>query len=225
MLILRNEVNDTGPIYTETDPTGFPVEPFNTASNLIFLFILIYWGVRVYRSPGKQPFLAFVLPVLAVGFIGGTIFHATRSHEIWLLMDWVPILVLCFAAVIYFVNKITHKWYWRLTLALLIIGLSLGVRALPIPEKVSHTIGYVITAITLLLPLFLYMRKTQWSNWRPVLWAVLCFMIALGFRFFDRRQDFLEIGTHWLWHIFGGLAVFYLLTFIYRDQKKLQTAS
>ena len=87
--------NDSGPIYLETTQGGFPVEPFNTFSNTIFLLLIIYWSLRVYRNPGQHKFLAWVLPVIGVSYIGGTVYHATRSHEFWLRLDWMPIMLLC----------------------------------------------------------------------------------------------------------------------------------
>jgi len=29
------------------------------------------------------------------------------------------------------------------------------------------------------------------------------------------------MGTHWLWHTFGGIAVFFLLYYIYKDEQEL----
>ena len=54
--------NDTGPIYKETIAGRFPVEPFNTYSNLIFLFIVIYFGIRIYKEPKNQWFLMITIP-------------------------------------------------------------------------------------------------------------------------------------------------------------------
>ena len=129
--------NDSGPIYKETLEGGFPVEPWNTASNLIFLFILIYWSLKVYPMASRHLFLAWSLPVLLIGYIGGTMFHGTRSHEAWLLMDWVPIMVLCMAAVVHFIFKITRRWMQRLGILILIFAVSFGVRTLPLPPKIS----------------------------------------------------------------------------------------
>ncbi|MGA8854131.1 MAG: hypothetical protein WB492_08135, partial [Christiangramia sp.] len=78
---------DSGPIYQETLAGRLPVEPFNTYSNIFFLIIIIYFSLRVYRDYKNHRFLAWSLPVLFLGFIGGTVYHATRSHDIWMYMD------------------------------------------------------------------------------------------------------------------------------------------
>ena len=92
LALLSGFPKDSGPVYRETIEGRLPVEPFNTASNFLFLAIIIYFVWKIRRNHRQHLFLAFILPVLFIGFIGGTLYHATRSHEIWLLLDWVPIL-------------------------------------------------------------------------------------------------------------------------------------
>ena len=111
--------NDSGPIYRETLMGRLPVEPWNTWSNLVFLFVVIFWALRAYREPRTHLFLAGALPVLFIGFVGGTVFHGTRSHEVWLLMDWVPIVLLCTACMVLFARRAGLAWPWLLVLFLL----------------------------------------------------------------------------------------------------------
>lgn len=209
--------NDSGPIYLETLDGRWPVEPFNTYSNLIFLFIILYWGVRVYRHPKTHLFLAGVLPVIAISYIGGTIYHATRSHEFWLRLDWMPIMFLCGALVIYFIFKVVRAWWQRLLLIFLLLGTSFMLRILPIPDGWRISLGYVITAGTILLPLVGYLLKTQGKNAVLVIMAFAIFSVAILFRSIDKRQSFFPMGTHWLWHFFGGIAVHFLIAYIFKD--------
>lgn len=218
-MVVQHFPNDTGPVYAETLAGRFPVEPFNTLSNLVFLFILVYWGVRVYKQPGEHRFLAWCLPVLGIGWVGGTLFHATRSHEVWLLMDWVPILLLCFAAVVYFIFKLIKPVKYRLLVFGSILALSAGMRWLPVPAGYHITIDYIISAATVLTPLIWYLKVTNWVHGEWIAGAVISFCIAILFRFLDSRQDFMEIGTHWLWHLFGGVSVFLIFKYIYEDKK------
>lgn len=218
-MVIQHFPNDTGPLYAETLAGRFPVEPFNTLSNLIFFFTLVYWGVRVYKKPEDHRFLAYALPVLAVGWLGGTVYHATRSHEIWLLMDWVPILLLCFAAVLYFIFKLIRPLKYRLLVLAAVMLFSLGLRWLPVPGEYMLTIDYAISAITVLTPIIWYLKRTDWVHGSWVLAAVICFGIALVFRYLDARQQLLDIGTHWLWHLFGGISVFMMFKYIYEDKR------
>lgn len=209
--------NDSGPIYQETIEGRLPVEPFNTFSNLVFLILLIYFGVRVYKNPKQHVFLAFVLPMIAISYIGGTIFHATRSHEIWLLLDWVPIMLLSVAAVIYFVFKIEKRWFFRLLLVVGIFALQFSARLLAVPPKMRISIGYTITAITMLTPIFWYLYTIRWKNLNLIVFTLTSFIIAITFRTLDSQLVLLPMGTHWLWHLFGGVTVFFLIDFIYKD--------
>lgn len=211
--------NDSGPIYKETIAGRFPVEPFNTGSNLIFLFIVVYFGIKMYKSPQKHPFLLWILPIIGIAFVGGTIYHATRSAEIWLLMDWVPIMVASLAGVIYFIIKWTDNWLQRIILAAIIIGAFFSLRALPLPLHLRLSFGYIITALAIATPIVGYLHKTKWHNASDVVYAFSIFALAVLFRFMDKNMDlaFFWMGTHWLWHLFGGIAVFFLIRYIYKD--------
>ncbi len=225
MLVNFEEVlklpNDTGPIYRETFMGRLPVEPFNTFSNLIFLLIILYFSIRVFKNIKQHVFLTICIPILAIGFIGGTMYHGTRSHEAWLFMDWVPIMILCMAAVFYFVFKLFSSWWARALFLIIIFTVSFTVRQLPIPSYIRISLGYVITAITVLLPIFLYLIKTKGYNKKLILLAVLSFVIAVSFRSLDKILDteILYMGTHWLWHLFGGISVFFLMQYIYQDNQ------
>ena len=98
-------IGDFGPTYFETNLDRFPVEPFNTYSNLIFLFILLFFCWRTRGDFRSFPASVLALPILCVGFVGGTLFHATRSYPLWLYMDFVPIALLVVLASLYFWNR------------------------------------------------------------------------------------------------------------------------
>ncbi|MDT0691872.1 ceramidase domain-containing protein [Salegentibacter sp. F188] len=218
LVTLLSFPNDSGPIYQETIEGRFPVEPFNTFSNLFFLFFAIYFGRKVYPDYREQKFLAFSIPVLIIGFIGGTIYHATRSHEIWLILDWLPILLLCLAVSVFFIFKSTSGLWQRLFLAIIVLVLVFGVRYVPF-GRYQESMNYVGTALGLLLPIILYLFETNFRHFLQVLFALLSFCIAISFRAMDKHMDELEMGTHWLWHTFGALSVFFLMEYIYRTQE------
>jgi hemolysin III len=209
--------NDSGPIYLETVEGRLPVEPFNTYSNLVFLVLLVYWGTKIYKNPKQHLFLAWVLPVIAISYVGGTIYHATRSHEFWLKLDWMPIMLLCAALVIYFTFKLVQVWWGRALLIVLLLGASFLLRILPIPGSWRISLGYIITAITILLPLVWYLVRTQGENLVLVILSFAIFGIAIFFRSIDLTQTFFPMGTHWLWHFFGGVAVHFLIAYIFKD--------
>jgi len=161
--------------------------------------------------------LAWVFPIIFISYIGGTIYHATRSAEVWLLLDWVPIMLLCLALVIYFIFKIVNKWWHRLLFIAVIFTLSFGLRVMEIPQGLRISIGYTITALTIFVPLIWYLIKTKWKNVALIILAFGIFALAIYFRSIDLTQEFFSMGTHWLWHFFGGIAVHFLIAYIFRD--------
>lgn len=217
--------NDSGPIYQETIEGRFPVEPFNTFSNLIFIVTLIYFGRKIFKNPIQHPFFLFAIPVIFISWIGGTMFHGTRSHEFWLVLDWLPIMIVCLGGIVYFLGKIEKVWWKRVLLFLGILGLSIVPRLLPIPNTYRISFGYFITALTVVGPFVWYAFKTHWKNAKLILFGFLIFALAVTFRTLDNLvvkgslDPVLPMGTHWLWHTFGGVAVFFLLHYIYKDRE------
>lgn len=209
--------NDSGPIYQETIAGRIPVEPFNTYSNLLFLAIIIYFILKIYKQPKSHVFLWISIPIIFVSWIGGTVFHATRSHQMWLIMDWLPIMLVCLAGIVYFIGKIRKKWWQRILIFLGIFLITSLPRFVNLPSNYRISVGYVFTGIGVLTPFFWYAYKQQWRHVRLLLLGLFFFAIAVGFRTLDYTIVLLPMGTHWLWHIFGGVAVFFLLLYIYKD--------
>ncbi|CAL2087306.1 Ceramidase [Tenacibaculum sp. 190524A02b] len=219
--LLQKFPNDSGPIYQETIEGRLPVEPFNTFSNLIFIAILIYFGRKIAKNPKQHPFFLFAIPVIFISWIGGTMFHGTRSHEFWLVLDWLPIMIVCLGGIVYFIGKITKKWGQRILLFLSFLLLSILPRMLPLPKEYRISFGYVVTAVTVITPFIWYAYRTQWKNIQFIIYGFVIFGGAVLFRTLDNLVVLLPMGTHWLWHTFGGVAVFFLLYYIYQDKKEL----
>ncbi|MCB0360512.1 MAG: hypothetical protein KDD44_12775, partial [Bdellovibrionales bacterium] len=78
---------DGGPIYAETELSRLVVEPWSTVSNFALLLVLAFFIDRMRRAMRYPPFLVVLLILLASSFVGGTIYHATRSSRVWLLLD------------------------------------------------------------------------------------------------------------------------------------------
>jgi hemolysin III len=210
-------VQDSGPIYEETIEGRFPVEPWNTFSNLVFLYLVIWLSYKVYKSSKKHLYLKACLPIILIGYIGGTVYHATRSAEIWLLMDWVPIMLLCLSTSIYFVFRLRSSLVVKIGLIGLILLIVFGIRALPLLPGLRTSLGYTATALSVLLPLFIFGYQTRWNYFTNVTIAIICFALAVIFRSIDKLPivDFLYMGTHWLWHLLGGVASFFVLRYVF----------
>jgi hypothetical protein len=216
---------DFGPIYAETEMGRFPVEPWNTASNLVFLLVLIVFARRTALDRRRYPFLVPGLLVLAVGFVGGTVYHATRSHNVWLLLDFLPILILTGAASIYFWCAVVANRYLAiaLCLALLLSGRLLRVY-LELPKNLGITLSYLGAALAILIPAALHAQRCGREHRRFLGWATIFFALALTCRYVDKGagMTWLPMGTHFLWHILGGMSVWALLHYIARIEEDAQ---
>lgn len=219
----RIPVGDSGPIYQETVLGRLPVEPFNTASNLVFLFVIVYWTIKIYPNFHKFRFMTYFLITLSIGYIGGTIYHATRSHEIWLLMDWVPIFILSVSGVVYFFRKLGVHWLVMSVLVIFPFALMFVLENIPsLPRSMKNLIEYSSLALVVLLPIFFYLRKTNWLFKGRILIGLLLFCVAIFCRTIDDTElsrAFFPMGTHFLWHTFGALAVHSIISYVYLVKK------
>ena len=209
---------DHGPIYTESirGLGGFPVEPWNTYSNVVFLICILYWGHKTRWSFRKHPFIMCVLPGLGIGLIGGTIYHATRANFIFLAMDFVPIIILGLATSIYFWNKVYRRMVPAISTVIVLLFLPRLFTAHLEPVFLRIGIGYGLLGLNIVLPIFLTVRQNRRES-LVLLGAVISFIVALAFRQLDTgvNQPLFPMGSHFLWHIFGGLSVFFIIQITY----------
>ncbi len=215
---------DRGPIYFETVIGRFPVEPWNTVSNLLFLALIIYWFARVRGDFAAHRFIAYSLPVLLIGWAGGTVYHATRSHNVWLFLDFGPIALLVLAVAVFFWRRQGVAWRWVPALvfgpAALIFPLMVA-----IPDPARPFVGYGTLALSILLPVTRYLAGTRWVDLSLVAAALAVFAMAIAFRGLDARMAiaFLPMGTHWLWHSLGAGAVHLFILLIFRSDLRETT--
>lgn len=204
---------DGGPIYYETNFEQWIVEPYNTITAAAFLGVFLYWATRVYQPQFKGTFLKIALPILAVGGIGGTLYHGFRNHAFWIYMDWVPIVILTLLASAYFMSKYTGAW-WK---AIVFVTAALVTMILVhdfVPVRYANSTNYFLQAVTLLLPVILFLNQRGWAYTRYVVGSTLAFALALSARIAD-PHGILPMGTHFLWHIFGAVSGSLMIGFIY----------
>jgi hypothetical protein len=210
--------DDFGPIYTETLPGitagTLPVEPWNTWSNIVFVLLFVHIAFRTRLDHRRYPLIVKSLPVLAIGIIGGTVYHATRSHAVWLFMDFMPILILTSAAALVFWRDVTGSWLRAIMffLAVAVSGRVLGF-TLATERSIQISLGYLSAALSILMPLALLVRRASWRGLPLLIGTTLSFATAVVFRMLDRGGTplLLPMGTHFLWHIFGALSVWMLM--------------
>jgi hypothetical protein len=207
------QVPDYGPVYRETtDLSHLIVEPWNAWSSLTFLIpaFIFLWQLRgQYR---EYAFIAwFCCPLLIIGGLGSTFFHAFRSSVWLILMDGVPIVILVLGVSIWMWLKVLPRKILMLPVLVVFVGLSLlATWKLSGQDRISA--GYFFRGLMLLLPCYIFLRKTGFRQSGLLFAAILCFILALAFRFADEKIfiSFMPWGTHWLWHVSTAFGAWYL---------------
>lgn len=213
LLLQIVRLRDGGPLYAETNLDNLVAEPFNAASAFLFLLMAFYWIFRLRGQYRAYRFLTVAIAVLTIGGIGGTIYHAFRYSQVFLVMDWLPIMLLCLMASGFYL----HRAYGSLRPALYFVGALfllqfLNFQVIGLPQSVN--VSYALLALTVLSPTFILLVKTNFKAGAWVASALGSFVLALFFRIAD-TWEILPMGTHFLWHLFGATAAMAMLQYTY----------
>ena len=211
---------DHGPPYLETDPAHFPVEPWATYSQLLFLVVVIYWTWRIWGRWREQRFIALCLPLLLLQYVGATVYHATRSHVGWVLLDVLPLYLLCLLAAGHFWRRFGLSWLATVAAVLAppLAALALG-RLLPLPGHVGMALTYGGFFLALFVPAFALLPKIEPGHRFLPFTALAALTLALAFRSMDHVAP-IPMGTHWLWHAMGAAGVHLLVLYVFVLDRK-----
>lgn len=113
---------DGGPSYAETRAWGLVVEPFNAASALLYVVVGGYWCVRLWRRRPSHWLLPLSVPILTLGGVGGTLYHAFRNWRGFLIMDYAAIAILAVAASGTFAQRLLGAWWRVLAILATVVG-------------------------------------------------------------------------------------------------------
>ena len=218
-------VPDGGPIYRETtDLSLFIVEPWNAYSSLTFLVpaFLFLWQLRGQSS--RHSFLVyFCSPMLILGGLGSTFFHAFRTSPWLLAMDVLPIVLLTLGISIWMWMKVLPKKALVIPIIVAFVGLTaLSGAFLHGQDRISA--GYFVRGVMLFLPCFLFLRQTHFRHSLIFFSAVAFFILALVFRFADEKTaiGFMPWGTHWLWHVSTAVGGYFLGEYLISNTPKTE---
>ncbi|GEP51017.1 hypothetical protein FNO01nite_16890 [Flavobacterium noncentrifugens] len=212
---------DGGMLYAETNLQQYFPEPLNAVTALFFLAIAMYWTFKIYGKIRQHQFLVFALLLLYIGGIGGSIYHGFRQWRIFLMMDWLPIMLLCLSAGVWFIAKLT-RWYFAVGIVALYFGFVYFTRTMfrnSDNMQLFININYAVMASIVLLPVIAFLVKTNFTNGKWVGFGLLAFVAALTFRIAD-GWNWLSSGTHFLWHTFGAIAAFCMLNYVFLVNEK-----
>lgn len=213
--VINDRLPDGGPIYHETNLDNFIVEPWNAFSSLLFLIPVIYFLIILRGKYKEYPFVIFICsPLLFFGGIGSTLYHAFRDYQAFFYLDVLPIILLTLIVSIYFLYKIMPHW-WYVVIILLLSFLLRYYAINGLPTQTGINLMYFITGTLIFVPAIIILIKTNLYQYIWLVLTVVFFAFALFFRYYDDvEKQFLETGTHWLWHLFcsaGSLTLGYYL--------------
>lgn len=220
--VLRGDdilLEDGGPYYCETNLDHVFPEPLNALSAMVFMFISLYWYFKISRQTQTFRFLKLASIILAIGGLGGSIYHGFRFFSWAMWMDWFPILVLCIAAASYFIYRIYKSIFWAIAALLFAVFLQF-INFTAVPDWLNTSTSYGILALFILVPLSIALLKTKFLYGSYPAIALLAFMLALTFRLLDpHADDLIGFCTHFLWHSFGAVACHAMFMYLFKFKR------
>lgn len=215
---------DGGPVYAETNPDQFIVEPWNAFSSLLIVLPAIWWLFVIRNNATGFKFMLYCIPLMILGGTGSTLYHAFRSSSFFLYMDFVPTAILTFSLGIYFWIKVLKKW-WHVFFVIIISFLPRFLFFNSLPTHAAINLSYTITGVMIGLPLLIFLFRTRFYKWRYVVITIALFLAGILFREADSWHiSFLPMGTHFLWHVFTGIGAWFILGYLYhfRNNERLK---
>ncbi|SDL74410.1 Ceramidase [Catalinimonas alkaloidigena] len=217
---------DGGPFYAETDFSHAIVEPWNAFSSLTFLIPVIYWAWRLRGQYRHYWFITLAMPLLALGGIGSTVFHAFRSSPLFLQMDVLPILVLTLSVSVWLWAKVFPHWIYVIGLLILYSVINFWLIGLGgFSAHAQINISYFLRGTMIFLPALLLQLRTNFVGLRAIVTATILFIVALIFRRSDMPLAWMPMGTHWLWHVCCAIGAHYLALYLYLLEQEPQHVS
>ncbi|MBY0512437.1 MAG: hypothetical protein K2P78_00830 [Gemmataceae bacterium] len=222
---------DGGPRYAETPAELHAprvAEPWNAATALLFVGIVLAWAWRLRGRYRAFPFLAACMPVLLVGGVGGALYHGLRSNRAFLMMDVIPISVLGFAGAVFLTLRLTRRWVWGFAGVAVALAVYIVVNRLlflliaPESRQVAISLNYLALAALILIPIGLTLARSRFRHGGWIVGGVLSFATAMFFRWLDGNLQplaltgVLPMGSHWLWHTFGAVSTALVVEYFFR---------
>lgn len=230
---------DGGPRYVETPADPYApearaiAEPWNTVTAFAFVVIVAYWAVKLRGRFRAFPFVTACLPVLLVGGVGGTMYHACRTQFAYFLADVLPISLLALAGAIYLIVRLGRGSGWLRIVASIagvivaylflngVVFRGIFREALATRPNMAVNLSYASLAAVILLPLLIVLARMRFRHGKWILAALFTFGHAWFFRLIDGANvvDW-SMGTHWLWHLFGAATTAFLFEYFYRIERE-----
>jgi hemolysin III len=220
--LIQMKPKDKCGFYAETNLNAFPVEPLAAFTNLIFPAVIIYWTVKTKFRIRLYPLIVIIMPLMTAAFFFGTMFHILRNDVIWHHLNMLSILYAVIAGNIYLWRRVVKSW-WKTFLLTLLTPVLFQIFILLIQpvDKISVSTVFTVMFLSILIPSALHCIKNRYHNFHLLVVSSIFFGSGIILRTADKY--FLDTslpGTHFLWHIAGGISIFFFLKYIYESDKE-----
>ena len=215
-------IQDSGPIYHEFHADHFIKEPWNAYSSLFFLVPVAFWIWKLRGKYRQHRIMVVLLPLLFLNGVGSTLYHAFRSSDLLMHLDWMPAFFMGLTLSGWLWNRVLNS-LWKAILVL-ISFYGTGILAVglltPMLGQAAGNVGYFFIGACFLLPTVVNLVRTGFYKWHLIALSIVFLALALMWRSLDYPNPnpfpgFMPQGTHFLWHITSALAVFTLGYYVY----------
>ncbi len=196
-------------LYCERSGPGLLAEPFNTFSNLAFLFAAWRAWIVARRLNALTTGTRFLIALVVCIGIGSTLFHSFAAE--WAnSLDLAPIVLF----------QLCYLWLYVRCGMGRGIGTAVGciialLAAVHLAEQFNDALnGSLLYAPALVLlgslGLYHFQQKKQARNLLLITTGI--FLVSLFFRTIDRAIcPYLSLGTHFIWHLLNGLVLYLVM--------------
>jgi len=201
------------PIFVSCERTDSNLfnEPLNLLSSAVF-FLVAWLLWKDYKNNHQKYDEERVTLIVLITLIGtGSIFFHAAANRLGMLLDTAPIAM--FTAFVLYVSLRRLLGFKMMNTLLLLIGFAIAcwlTQFIPDPYRFNESVAYVmpIAAIAIIA---CRLRQLHHASAPYFLKATLWFSVSLIFRSIDMImcQTF-PIGTHFLWHLCNGVALYFL---------------
>lgn len=190
--------------------SGLQSQPINLITNLAFLISgwKIYGLLKQHKIISRDLWWLFY-GVILVG-LGSTIRHY-HSNILTLIIDGLPMLGLICLSVYFFAKYLFKLNRLRSLLAIFGYVLLMALILITLNKTIRPALVFSLSSQLICLPVVLISRKRRRKTSGLLITATVFFLLAAVAFIADLNYcQKLLFGTHFLWHIFNGLALYYL---------------
>lgn len=201
-----------GPQYCETParfvPGSFPIEPFNTFSNLSIIFFALIGFYLVIRRAPRAWDLYLLCSILLVNGLGSFFWHGLRDRTA-LRIDVDAGLLFLVGLFFLWARRVMPLWQAGVFIVAFYFTTEYfdDIDLIPYGRWASMLPAIVVFGAYLIFRTGFYSRLGAYIGSAGILSAIL----ALTFRTIDSEHlvcGTVPMGTHFLWHIFLSAAAF-----------------